>query len=297
MIKKHKMLKNSNKVWAATLSLWLVCIINPAEASAEAKRQQLVYEVYAGGIHAVQAKMDIDLRKSTDYTLILDAKTRGFLGSLIPWEGIFESHGWLLKDGKYQPQKHQSTASWRKETDIKEYLYNKDGSFKSLRITDKHSKAELREVDKEVTDGTTDILSATLQVLNAYNQNKKCEGSSEVFDGKRRFKQIFKHEQNVMLEKSKYNIYGGPAAQCTVEVVPVSGEWHKKPRGWLSIQEQGRDRGTMPTLWVAQISKDGPAVPVKIRVKTAYGTLFMHLAEYQSADTILIAEKRVTGEE
>ena len=245
----------------------------------------------------MQAKLDIDLRKKNGYSLVLDAKTRGFLGSLVPWEGTFESHGWVLKGGKYQPQKHQSTASWRKETDKKEYLYNKDGSFKSLRITDKHSDAELREVEDALTNGTVDTLTATLRVLEHYNEKGECNGTSEVFDGKRRFKQIFKHSKAVTLEQSKYNIYGGPAAECTVEVVPVAGEWHKKPRGWLSIQEQGRDRGMMPTVWVAQISEDGPAVPVKIRVKTAYGTLFMHLAEYKSAETFLIAKKRVKDED
>lgn len=239
----------------------------------------------------------MDLREPGRYSLVLDAATRGFLGKLIPWEGTFESHGWTLKDGQYQPQKHQSTASWRKEIDIKEYLYNKDGTFKSLRITDQEKDAELQEVEAEVTDGTTDTLSATLQILKHYNETQKCEGSSDVFDGKRRFKQIFEHQEAVELTKSKYNIYEGPAVECTVEVVPVSGAWHSKPRGWLSIQEQGRAKGTMPTVWIAQISKDGPAVPVKIRVKTDYGTLFMHLAEYQSADKILIAEKRVTEDE
>ncbi len=272
------------------------CTLSAVDANADTLRQQLVYEVYAGGIHGVQVKMDIDLRKPGRYDLVMGAKTRGFLGSLVPWEGTFESHGWVVK-GKYRPKKHQSTASWRDEVDIKEYLYNKNGSFKSLRITDEKRDAELKEIPDEVTNGTIDALTATLQVLKNYNENGKCEGESDVFDGKRRFKQIFNHEESVTLEKSKYNIYGGPAAQCIVEVVPVNGEWHKKPRGWLSIQEQGREKGTMPTVWVAQLSENGPAIPVKIRIKTEYGTLFMHLAEYQNADTILVAEKRVTEEE
>lgn len=257
----------------------------------------MVYEVYAGGIHAVQMTLDVDLRKNGLYDMVMYAKTRGMLGSLAPWEGTFESHGWVLGGGKYQPQKHQSTATWRDETDVKEYLYNKDGSFKSLRITDEHSDAELREIDPAITNGTIDALTATLQVLHDYNESGECTGTSEVFDGKRRFKQIFNHEENEQLTASKYNIYSGASAVCTVEVVPISGEWHEKPRGWMSIQEQGRDRGTMPTVWIAQISKDGPAVPIKVRVKTAYGTLFMHLAEYKSADTILVAEKRVTEED
>ena len=240
----------------------------------------------------MQGTLDIDLTKKDKYSITMGAQTRGFLGKMAPWSGIFESHGWA-ENASFAPQKHQSTATWRGEEDIKEYLYNKDGTFKSLRITDEHSKAEKRDVEAEITDGTIDVLTATLRVLDAYNETGKCEGSAEVFDGKRRFKQTFQHEKTVMLTSSKYNIYDGEAAECTVEVTPISGDWGNKPRGWLSIQEQGRDRGTMPTVWIGRVSEDGPAVPIKIRVKTAYGTLFMHLAEYKSADTALVAEKRV----
>ena len=287
------MLKASKKAWALASCLCLGFILKPASAHAESSRQQLVYEVYAGGIHALQATMDVDLRDKSKYSLVLYAKTRGMLGALAPWHGTFESHGWKSK-GDFAPQKHQSTATWRGETDIKEYLYNKDGTFQSLKITEGEKAPENKDVEAEVTDGTIDVLTATLRVMENYNEAGRCEGKAEVFDGKRRFEQRFKHKQEVTLTPSKYNIYGGKAAECTVEVTPINGEWSKKPRGWLSIQEQGRDKGTMPTVWMGRVTEDGPAVPVKIRVKTDYGTLFMHLAEYNSAETSLVAEKRVT---
>lgn len=274
----------------------LAFFTNAPDANAAAERQQLVFEVYAGGIHAVQAHLDMDLRKKNRYSIILDAHTRGFLGSLVPWEGTFESHGRASKD-TFKVEKHQSTTTWRGEDDIKEYLYNRDGSFKSLHIKEGEKPREKKDVKAEVTNQTTDVLTATLKVLEAYNKTGKCEGKAEVFDGKRRFEQAFMHQKNVTLTSSKYNIFEGDAAECTVQVTPINGEWSKKPRGWLSIQEQGRERGTMPTVWIGKLSEGGPAIPVKIRVKTAYGTLFMHLAEYKSADRELVAEKRVKDEE
>lgn len=276
------------------MSAFLVCLasLSALAAATPSTKQVMIYEVYAGGIHALQARLEIDMR-ADDYDIILDANTRGFLASLVPWEGRFESHGWVMKDGELRPRMHQSTTGWEDEVEVKEYLYNQDRSFKSLKITDENVKDELQEIDPEVTDHTTDALTATLSVLESYITNGKCEGSDEVFDGKRRFKQIFTHKQEEDLETTKYNIFEGPAVTCEVEVVPVSGEWSKKPRGWLSIQEQGRAKGTMPTVWVAQMNEKGPAVPVKIRIKTDYGTLFMHLAEYQNGDEILVAEKRV----
>ena len=305
MMMMQSVLKNSKAVWAgkfiACLGFMLVSFSSfgfSNAALADTKKQTMVYEVYAGGFHAVQAKLVIEPNTAKGrYDIVMDAQTRGLLGKLAPWVGTFESHGWIMKDGVYAPQMHKSTATWKGEDEVKEYLYNKNGTFKSLEIQEFDEEPKMEEVSKELTDGTTDALTATLNVLNHYNKTDQCVGKEDVFDGKRRFQQVFKHKQNVELSASKFNIYEGPAAECTVEVVPVAGKWHSKPRGWLSIQEQGRDLGTMPTVWVAQIRENMPAIPVKVRVKTEYGTLFMHLAEYQSGDKTLVAEKRVTEDE
>lgn len=252
----------------------------------------MVYDVYAGGIHAVEAEVIIDTSKPGRYSISMGGHTRGFLGSIAPWNGIFESHGWTGGEGEYQPELHKSTTTWRDETEIKEYKYTKDGGFQELIITD-HDKAPRREeVEAELTQGTTDAFSAALASFNAVATDQNCEGSYEVFDGKRRFEQVFVQKDLVDLESSKYNIYEGPAARCTVEVKPVAGEWHKKPRGWMSIQEQGRKKGTMPTVWMAKINDNGPAVPVKVFVKTEFGGLYMHLTEYHNGGQVLLAEKR-----
>ena len=264
-----------------------------APTYAQAGTQIAIYEVYAGGIHAVQARLDIDTTRAGRYSISLGAKTRGFLGSLAPWEGTFESHGWVMEDGTLRPELHKSTAVWRDEPEIKEYFYNRDGTFKGLTITENHKPARTDLPDVALTLGTTDVLSATLTALRAVAAGQQCNGDAEVFDGDRRFRQVFVHQDNPQLTESKYNIFRGEAEECTVEVVPVGGKWHEKPRGWMSIQEQGREKGTMPTVWMAQLENGAPAIPVKIRVKTEYGTLFMHLAEYRGAGKTVVAEKRV----
>ncbi len=263
----------------------------PARAS-DSGLQTLVYEVYAGGIHAVQATLDIDMRKSGRYDVVLGAQTRGLLGKLAPWEGTFETYGWVNENGSYQPELHKSTAVWRGEKETKEYNYSRNGGFQDLVVTDKDQPPYKKDIEQGLTEGTTDALTATLAVMENVGSGKKCEGSSEVFDGKRRFEMIYRPEKSVVLEPSRYNIYGGPAEMCTVEVKPIAGGWSKKPRGWLSIQEQGRERGTMPTVWMGKVSREGPAVPVKIMVKTQYGALFMHLVEYKSGDEFYVAENR-----
>ncbi len=249
--------------------------------------QTLSYDVYAGGIHAVEAIFTIDMRDPARYSMLAEANTRGFLRSLAPWDGTFETEGWVLEDGTLQPELHKSTAIWRDELDVKEYFYNSDGSFKGVRITDAGRAPQDRDIDPELTNGTSDIMTAVLNVMRHVSTGADCTGESEVFDGKRRFKVMFNQKERMDLAATKYNVFQGPAVNCSVEVIPVAGAWHKKPRGWFSIQEQGRERGTMPTIWMGQLDlKGGPAVPIKILVKTKHGALFMHLTKYQNGDRL-----------
>lgn len=251
--------------------------------------QTMTYELYAGGINAVQAKLDVAYENKERYRLELFAKTQGFLGKLVPWKGTFETHGWRMKDGSEKPELHKSTAIWDGEEDVKEYNYGRDGSFKSLRVLEAGEDETPKHLKDELVQGTTDALTAALQAMKAVADNGVCEGEDEVFDGKRRFKMVFRHKADEELTQSRYNVYEGIAAKCEVEVVPMGGAWHKKPRGWASIQEQGREKGSLPTVWLASIDEEGPAVPVKLRVKTDYGTLFMHLVEYENGDKVIKA--------
>ncbi len=253
--------------------------------------QKMKYDVYAGGIHAVKADMELDYRKNGRYLMRFGAETRGLLGSLAPWHGTFETFGWMLGGTKKMPELHESVAMWRDEREVKSYHYKKNGAFEKMVTLYKHKKPKTRIPDAELTKGTIDALTATLIVMEQVSDGGKCEGSREVFDGKRRYKLVFNHLGFVTLKDSRYNAYSGPAAECTVEVQPVAGAWHKKPRGWLSIQEQGRKRGMMPTVWLAQVTENAVVVPVRVRVKTAYGTLFMHMTRYESGKTILASRK------
>jgi hypothetical protein len=290
MMNRLQALKISRRAWVANLCSLPVFILSIAQA--HAGEQKMTYEVYAGGIHAVQAQLIINTSDPEHYDIVMTAKTRGFLGSVAPWEGTFESHGWTLQGPEFRPQQHKSTAIWRGESEISEYLYTKDRRFLGLTITEDGKKPDTREVAAELTEATTDAFTAALQVMQAVGEGQACEGSSEIFDGKRRFRQVFADNGTAELTESKYNIFRGKASECTVEVIPVAGKWHEKPRGWLSIQEQGRALGTMPTVWMAKLDQDGPAVPVKIRVKTDYGTLFMHLAQYEGGGRSVSAQKR-----
>lgn len=262
--------------WARFLKIFLMgtacsCVVLASSAHAET----LTYKVYAGGINVIEAPLQLKITKS-NYTADLTAKTRGFLGTLVPWQGTFSTKGSRDKD-KLVVKTHRSTSTWKGEEDSASYTFDAKGNLTHLKLR-KDGKDETPKLDSTLTHGVTDILSAALMAFMHAEGGKECIGASDIFDSKRRFTLDFKPAGTETLKESRYTMYQGPAVKCTAEVIPKGGAWHKKPRGWLSIQEQGRKAGLMPTLWVAKVDPNLPPMPIKIRIKTDYGTLFMHLA-------------------
>lgn len=260
--------------------------------AADAKKQDMKYDVFAGGFHVVSADLTIDVEKNTNYLLRLGAYTHGILAKLAPWNGIFETKGqYNAKKENPHPDIHSSNTTFRDEKEVIEFLYNKNGTFKEYRVFNEKEKGA-QPPKPELSDNTTDVLTSTLKVMTKISQKEKCEGSDKIFDGSRSYNLVFKQQSEEILKPSDLNVYAGPAVKCTVEVKPIAGKWHEKPRGWMSIQEQGRERGTMPTIWFAQMSPNAPAIPVKIQVKTEYGALMMHLTSYKAgAKAIKLSEK------
>ena len=248
--------------------------------SSHAETTEFTYQVYAGGLHVVEAKLNFDIIDQK-YDISLGANTRGWLASMVPWEGTFQTNG-KLHGEQFTPALHQSIAIWDNEKETKTFTY-KNNNLETFTI-DEHNKPPVTpEVDPVLSDGTKDILSATLEVMNHMIKTSECTGESDIFDGKRRFTLYFKDKGEQSLTKSKYNIFSGPARYCSVEIEPRGGKWHSKPRGWLSIQEQGRQKGSLPSVWMAKVENFEFAVPVKILVKTDYGALVMHLTNVKQS--------------
>lgn len=247
--------------------------------AARAAPMEMTYQVYAGGVHVVEAHLDLTLKPST-YTAKLSAHTRGFLGKLVPWQGSFITTG--AAKGLL-PREHQSTSTWKGEDDVAVYRYDATGQFKSLKLIKAGKDETPKNIDPKLTQNTIDVLTATLRMMMGAAKTDACQGKADIFDSRRRFTLTYAPQGKDTLKPSRYSFYQGPAMKCTAEVIPAGGAWKKKPRGWLSIQEQGRKKGALPTLWLAKIDDSLPAVPVRIMIKTDYGTLFLHLSTLKTA--------------
>ncbi|MAS88124.1 MAG: hypothetical protein CMH30_09155 [Micavibrio sp.] len=252
-------------------SLCFIILATTAHA-ADAKKAQFHYSVYAGGFYVMDAVLDLDI-ESKNYDINLTAKTHGALNKLVPWEGDFTTAGLVQKE-KFQPLEHTSSAIWKGDKESKHFFYNKDGSFNRFEEFEKGTTTQ-HKIDKEVANHSIDILTATLDMM----VQQGCANNNAVFDGKRRFDLSFKSKREDYQIANKYNIYEGPVEICTVEITPTGGRWSEKPRGWLNIQEQGRQKGALPELHMAKISPNLPAIPVKAKIVTQYGTFMLHLTD------------------
>lgn len=264
------------KILNGAAYLMAVLALSFTNISAQASEgRKLTYAVYTGGMHVVMADMDFNLQDDK-YRAYVTAKTHGFLGKVAPWSGTFETNG-HVSGGEFFPNVHESVAIWRGEDDQKKYDYDGKGNLTKFSEVEAGKEKPKRELATNLIKDTTDILSATLKVMHNLGKGESCSSSKDIFDGKRRFALKFNPVSETILKSSRYNIYGGAAKKCEITVEPKGGKWHKKPRGWMSIQEQGQEKGTLPVIWMGKLKGSDVFVPVKVKIKTSYGTLMMHL--------------------
>ena len=239
------------------------------------------YDVYAGGIHALQARLSYS-EKSGKYEANLSSETYGLLARIVPWHAKFKTEGWVLKD-RLQPQKHVSDTTTRKKHEINTYTYAKDGKFLTFNQMVNDKDKTRKELDPSIMAGTTDMLSVNFNLMKNLAAGKSCTFEDMIFDSERSYRLIFSHQGKDEILPNKYSSFKGEAVSCQAEVKPEGGKWHKKPRGWLKIQDQAKKQGQLPTVWYAPMLKaeSAPELPVKVLIKTSYGTFIAHLTSFE----------------
>lgn len=256
------------------------------KAAVPVKRAEQVtasYEIYGGGIRALTADFSIAREKAktapSGYELALASRTTGLVRFLTPWRGTLTSDG-TYQNGVPVPHQHESIAVWPDNTHVKRFTYTKDGKLDKM-VASNNGKDEKPENAAELMDGTADVMTAALRVMEIAARDGTCDDQVDAFDGKRRLKLITHSAGTEELKSGRYNVFGGSAIRCEVEMVPEGGDWNEKMKGWASLQEESQKQGSLPLVWLGRVEKDGPLIPVKVRVKTSFGTFLAHLTGYK----------------
>jgi hypothetical protein len=233
---------------------------------------KVTYALYAGGVNVVDIKGTYNITKNS-YDLNMDLKTVGTLGKLAPWSGVLKTQGKNIGI-QSKPSYHEFASTWRGETETSYFKFDKAGTLKEYKKIESDGAIEDKMPPEDVySDNPVDMLSAMFRAMN----NSSCEMSNIALDGKRKFDLIYRSKGTEQLTKNRYSIYSGQAEICEVEIKPISGKWHDKPRGWMGIQQQAKNNNQLPQLWFGKVREDMPPIPVRFFIKTNYGAMVMHL--------------------
>jgi hypothetical protein len=252
------------------------CLVFPLSADAASilsKKQDytLQYGLYGGGFQALDAGIRFQFNKTT-YAASMDAKPSGALGYLLPWNGKFNTKG-LIKSNRLIPQLYTKQSSWRGDKAQTELAYDKNGKF----VSKSEGVNKNMAVDPELYKDSVDVLTSIVNMLVRVNDEGTCNADVMTYDGKRRYRMVFRDKGVEELPPSKVNIFKGKARRCQMELIPVAGFKGQKSRGYYMLQEQGRKLGSLPMVWVGPAWEGGPYVPVRILMKNDYGTMLVHL--------------------
>lgn len=256
--------------------LLILALLFPLSANAaDSKPFKATYNLLAGGVRMIKVDANFDLNPKT-YAVRTDARTTGMFEKILPWSGTFSTNG----EGTYKPLRHDYDVRWRNNSQVGVFTYKPAGVFETMTQTE-NGKPKGEDVDLEIAKDTTDLLSASLIMFNAYEKNGSCTVDVPAFDNARSFIIRFKDAGDAVMNNPKVSSYTGPAHGCSVEIIPQKGKWPKKPRGWLRIQQQAKQGGKLPILWVAKPKPELPVIPVRVDIHTKYGDVIAHITGVQ----------------
>ena len=258
----------------------LLAVLAPSGATADRPAPQsaarvgwqpvdLVYEVYAGGLHVFTVDMNVALRDA-GYDLDLALRTDGTLAWFVAWRMT------SLADGRPEaaspvPARFRTDSLGRGNERWVELRY--DGAGPPQVAAEPSADEDDRDpVPDDLRLDTVDPLSAGLALIYSLAWTDGCELSLGVFDGRRRFNARSRDDGEREIAVGDLSPYGGLARACAVTVEPVTGFWR-------SAEGKYRARTEDFTVFLRQVTPETPPLPVRIEADTRFGAVRVHLVQ------------------
>ncbi|MBL6952261.1 MAG: DUF3108 domain-containing protein [Alphaproteobacteria bacterium] len=231
---------------------------------ARSQRLELAYNIYLGGFLAGSVDVTIAL-DGKRYRINNVARSHGVLDLLVNFRRQNDVMGQIIEHAA-MPSKYAATGVWAGEA--RSVLVNYSDAS-GLRFTARPSalEDEREPVPAKLLSGTVDPFSALYQAILRYEEGKKCDGTSKVFDGRRRYDFLF---AAVASRPVAGPLFSGSAYVCRVRQIPIAGF---AKHAWLPqlIRPEWTD------IWVAKVQDDLPALPVRLEADAGLGSMVAKL--------------------
>ncbi len=248
---------------------------SPDAAAPDPSRTDLVYAVYAGGFHVLDAHARY-VRDGDSYDISARARTGGFLDWFFSWEGRVSSTGILDGTRHAVPNRHENWGLYNGSERKVMVSYDRSGTVTSVVRDPEPDWDKFFPLPDDAADGTVDPLSLIAQVLAYVESGGNCDGEHSVFDGKRRYDLFTTDKGTESIPATDYSIYHGPALKCRIEFEMLGG--NRKEVSDVAKSARNRD------VWLAPVLENTPPLPVRVQVETSFGIIVGHLTEVRQGD-------------
>ncbi len=292
------------QLFAAAALILLPFATNAADSNKSAIEATMTVDFYFGGIQIGTA--DLSSRLFDDrYEMVSTGRGTGladlFTGGR---HGTVEAVG-AIKDGTVKPERYAYEYGTDTAIDRQTKVTFHDGEPVTLEATPAYGPDEQRKpVPLSEQLDTLDPLSAALFHLTLAAAEKPCGQTVRIFDGRRRSDLHTKYIRPTSMNKSRYNAYEGDAILCeavferikgfdesATEIAPATGKDRLRRRS--KTYEPAK-------VWLAPIpvanSATGETIllPVKLQAATGYGTIMVHLSDYDLRRSMPAAQASLT---
>lgn len=253
----------------------------PADAGAErgAEGFALTYDVYTGGLRAIQFDFEVDLSDAganPGYETRIRLQTSGIIGALFNWSLEASSTGdW--RDGEIAPARYRTANIWRSRQRRVAIDYATDGE-RTVTAEPPYGEDDIKRVDPALIQGSVDPTTAVTALVLTSAMNGSCRPTTAVYDGRRRYDANMEKLPPRDLKPSSAAPFEGRVEGCRLTFERIAG--FKPDRKRLQDLEVA--------ILLADIGVEPGRVPVRLELSTPWGDGFAHLVRARTVDGALV---------
>jgi len=243
-------------------------------ACAEEKRLTAAYDIFTGGLRAVE--MDIDLGIDGDgYAIEARLRTRGIFGTLFPWEQVNRVAGTISRSVAL-PTRFEQRGKFRRQERSVEIAYEAGKVLRFRTLPTGEEDADREPLALAEVDSALDPLTGIVLLLLRIGSGGDCAGGYDGFDGRR----LFRIEvSDAGTETVLASLPGGGSADRPARICDFV---YRQTGGFARRVTWGPDRQREPRpgrFWLVQVEPGGAAVPVHMELENSWGRMIAQLRD------------------